>query len=154
MVVNHSAVTDSPRPATARASRTPRRWPPGFTIAAGAFYTCMAGIHIGVVVANPLVYASYGESASMEWVSRLWAQVFMANPAFWGLFAAGLEILIGVLLLVGGRASKLGWVAVAAFQVALILLGWGYLFWIVPALAIALLGARHDWPLLGRPATS
>lgn len=49
----------------------------------------------------------------------------MANPAFWGLFAAGLEILIGALLLVGGSASKLGWVAVAAFQVALILLGLG-----------------------------
>lgn len=153
MIVHRSDVVNSPSLASARASRAPRRWPPGFTIAAGAFYTCMAGVHLGVVVANPQVYASYGEAASMEWVSRLWAQIFMANPAFWGLVAAGLEVLIGVLLLVGGRASRLGWVAVAAFQVALILLGWGYLFWIVPALAIAVLGARHDWPLLARPAT-
>lgn len=127
-----------------------RRWPPGFTTAAGAFYTCMAGIHIGVVAANPQVYASYGESASLVWVQTLWADIFMARPAFWGLIAAALEICIGVLLLVGDRASKFGWIAVIAFQVALILLGWGYLLWIIPALLIAVLAARHDWPLLTR----
>ncbi|WP_068400667.1 hypothetical protein [Kribbia dieselivorans] len=130
---------------------TTRRWPPGFTVAAGAFYTCMAGVHIGVVAADPQVYASYGESASMSWVSTLWADIFMARPGFWGLVAAAIEITIGVLLLVGGRASKLGWIAVAAFQVALILLGWLYLVWIVPALVIATLAARHDWPRLERP---
>ena len=131
-------------------STRPRRWPPGFTIAAGAFYTCMAGVHLGVVVADPQVYASYGENASMGWVSTLWADVFMARPSLWGLVAAAVEITIGVLLLVGGRASKLGWVAVGTFQVALILLGWGYLLWIVPALVLAYLAARHDWPRLER----
>lgn len=130
---------------------TTRRWPPGFTIAAGGFYLCMAGVHIGVVAADPQVYASYGENASMSWVSTLWADIFMANPAGWGLAAAAIEITIGVLLLVGGRPAKLGWIAVAAFQVALILLGWGYLLWIVPALLLAWFAARHDWPRLERP---
>lgn len=61
MIVHRSDVVNSPSLECARASRAPRRWPPGFIIAAGAFYTCMAGVHLGVVVANPQVYASYGK---------------------------------------------------------------------------------------------
>lgn len=109
---------------------------------------CMAGVHIGVVVADPLVYASYGEQTSFPWVRSAWGSVFMAHPALWGLFAALLEVGIGTLLLLGGRPARLGWVGVISFQVALIVFGWGYLFWIVPAAALAWLAARHDWPRL------
>ena len=127
---------------------------PGFSVAAGAFYTCMAGIHVGVVAANPAVYASFGAATPFNWVSTAWATVFMANPKFWGLFAAALELLIGVLLLRGGQSAKLGWIAVVAFQLGLILLGWVYLVWIVPAIIIAVLAARHDWPQLSERSST
>ena len=129
---------------------TIRRWPPGFTIAAGAFYTCMAGVHIGIVTADPQDYGNVPSQSPWGFIKTAWADIFMAHPQFWGLFAAGLEVFLGVLLLVGGRASKLGWVGVIAFQFPLILFGWGYLIWSLPAAAVLYLGARHDWPLLER----
>lgn len=132
--------------------RTERRWPPGFTVAAGAFYTCMAGVHLGIVAADPQEYATMPSDSPWGFVKTAWADIFMANPQFWGMFAAGLEILLGVLLLLGGRASKLGWVGIIAFQLPLILFGWWYLVWSVPAATVFFLAARHDWPLLERQA--
>ena len=72
----------------------------------------------------------------------------MAHPTVWGLFAAGLEIFLGVLLLTGGRPAQLGWVGIIAFQVALIPFAWQLLFWSIPAAVVLALGARHDWPRL------
>jgi len=129
---------------------TQRRWPPGFTTAAGAFYACMAGVHLGIVAADPQAYDNMPSQSPWGFVRTAWADIFMANPQFWGLFAAGLELSLGVLLLVGGRASKLGWIGIIAFQVPLILFGWGYLIWSLPAAAVLYLAARHDWPLLER----
>lgn len=127
---------------------TPRRWPPGLTIAVGAFYACMGGVHIGMVAADPQIYAGFADGSPWEWVRVAWADIFMAHPAGWGLFAALLEITLAALLLTGGRASKLGWVGVVAFQFALVLFGWGYLWWSVPAVAALVLSARADWSRL------
>ncbi len=125
-----------------------RRWPPGLTVAAGAFFACMSGIHIGFVGADPQLYAWFGEEASWRWVQDAWADVFMAQPVIWGLVAAALEICLATLLLLGGRPAKTGWVGVIAFQFALVLFGWDWLVWSVPAAVVLFLGARASWSQL------
>jgi hypothetical protein len=142
----------SPRQPRDTRTVTRRHWPPGLTIAVGAFYTCMAGVHIGIVTADPHEYSDFASQSPWGLIRTAWADIFMANPQFWGLFAAGLEIFLGVLLLVGGRPAKLGWVGVICFQFPLILFGWGYLWWSLPAATALFLAARHDWRLLSRRA--
>ena len=146
-VLTHGSLTQG-QSTPGAGTRLTRRWPPGFTIAAGAFYTCMAGVHLGIVAADPQTYASVPAQSPWAFIQTAWADIFMANPRLWGLFAAALEVSLGVLLLVGGRASKLGWVGVIAFQFPLILFGWAYLAWSLPAVAVLYRAARHDWPLL------
>jgi hypothetical protein len=58
------------------------------------------------------------------------------------------ETLLGVLLLVGGSWAKLGWAGVIAFHVALMLFGFGYWMWSIPALVVLISLARADWPRL------
>ncbi len=77
-----------------------------------------------------------------------WQEVFLAQPVLWGLLVALGELTIAVLLLVGGRPARLGWIAAITFQGLLVLFGWGFLCWSVPFTVMLLLGARHDWPRL------
>ena len=125
-----------------------RRLPPGRTVAAGAFYVCMGGIHIGIAAADPSTYDPFADASPWAFVRDGWTDVFMAHPMAWALLLAAGEIALGVLLLVGGLAARLGWVGVIVFQALLVLFGWGFLVWSVPAAALLLLGARHDWPRL------
>lgn len=129
---------------------TSGRRPPGFTTAAGAFYAFTGGIHVGIVAADAELYRHIADQSPWGFVRSGWVDIFMAHPHAWGLFAAGLELLLAVLLLLGGRPAKLGWIGIIAFQLALVLLGWGFLLWSVPFGALLVLGARHDWPRLGR----
>ena len=46
------------------------------------------------------------------------------------------EVTAGTLLLVGGRAARVGWVAVIAFHVLLMLFGWWVWAW----------SRRPSWP--------
>lgn len=130
------------------AGRSSRR-PPGFTVAAGAFYACMAGVHLGIVSADPQMYATFADASPWGWLRSGWQQVFMSHPVLWGLVTAALELLLGVLLLIGDRPARLGWIGIIAFQLALIPFGWHMLVWSVPATVLLVLGARHDWPSLG-----
>jgi HAMP domain-containing protein len=54
------------------------------------------------------------------------------------------EISAGILLLVGGRAARIGWVAVISFHVLLLLFGWWIWAWCLPALALLVRLAQHD----------
>lgn len=62
----------------------------------------------------------------------------MADPRAWGLALAAGEALLGVLLLLGGRAARWGWVGVLAFHA--LLLGFGFGFWPYALGAGAVLG--------------
>ena len=116
-----------------------------------AFYACMGGVHIGLVAADPQVYAGFADSSPWEWVRVAWADTFVAHPIVWGLFVAFLQVGLAALLLTGGRAAELGWVGVVAFQIPLVLFGWVYLLWTVPVLTALIVSARADWSHLPPP---
>lgn len=84
----------------------------------------------------------------MGWVERGWTEMFMTHPRPWGLSVAAGELVLGLLLLYGGRAAKIGWIGVIAFHMVLVLFGWVFLFWSAPVLVALLLLARRDWPRL------
>lgn len=115
----------------------------------GTFFLSMAGVHVGIVAADPQFYGPFADASAVPFVREAWAEVFMAHPAFWGLMVALAETLLGLALLAGRRWAKLGWAGVITFHVLLVLVaGWGILTWCVPALAVLVVLARRDWPHL------
>ena len=117
----------------------------------GRFFLWTSGIHVGVAAANPAIYQHFADAAVMEWVERGWNEVFMAHPRLWGLAVAAVQLALGLLLLHGGRAAKVGWIGVIGFHLALVLFGWIYLIWVVPAVMVLVVLARRDWPRLAGP---
>lgn len=55
--------------------------------------------------------------------ARTCNEVFMANPRVWGLTVAAGELMLGLLLLRGGPAAKVGCLGVIGFHLALVLFG-------------------------------
>lgn len=110
----------------------------------GGFYLSMGGVHLGIVAANPAFYAPFAHSAHFEFVRSGWSQIFMANPAVWGLALAAGETTLGLFLLTGGKWARIGWAGVIAFHLLLMLFGWGVWLWSVPALAFLIPAARFD----------
>lgn len=122
----------------------PRRWPPGATTGAGGFYLMMSGINIGVAAADPDTYATFADRGLFAFVRSGWADIVMANPRAWIFLLAAGEALIGVLLLLGGRPARIGWMAVLSFHVLLLPFGWGVWAYAVPAIAVFAWLARRD----------
>ena len=137
-----SSATPSVVPAArADAQRPPRAWERSLV---GCFFVMMGGVHLGLVAADPGVYRHFADEALFGFVRSGWREVFMADPAFWGLCVMAGELVLGALLLVGGRAATVGWVGVLAFHVLLMLFGPGFWLWSVPALALLVYLARRD----------
>src|SRR6478735_11560607 len=92
----------------------------------GGFFLVTGGVHLGIVAADPSFYTHFADRALLPFVSTGWSEVFMAAPAFWGLCLFAGEVALGLLLLSGGPAARVGWVGVIAFQVLLMLFGLGF----------------------------
>lgn len=123
-------------------ARRPRRaWERSLV---GCFFVMMAGVHLGLVAVDPGVYRHFADDALFGFVRSGWREVFMADPAFWGLCVMAGELVLGALLLIGGRAATVGWVGVLTFHVLLMLFGPGFWLWSVPAVALLLFLARRD----------
>src|SRR5687767_1038803 len=101
----------------------------------GGFFLYTGGVHLGIVAAGPDFYAPFARETFISLVGQAWERVFMASPVGWGLALSVGEAALGVLLLRGGVWVKAGWAGVIAFHVALMLFGWGFWLWSVPALA-------------------
>ena len=131
----------SRRPLAARLMRRPAR----VRKIVGSFYLSMGGVHLGIVAADPTLYRHFADGALFPIVRVGWSGIFMAEPATSGLVMAAGETALGVMLLVGGRWTKVGWVGVIGFHVALMLFGWAYWLWSVPALSYLVPAAVADW---------
>jgi hypothetical protein len=114
----------------------------------GCFFLFTAGVHLGMVAADAEVYRHFADAAQLPFVRETWSDIFMAHASTWALLVMVGELTMGLLLLRGGPAAKVGWVGVIAFHVALMLFGWGFWLWSVPALVFLVWAARRDWPAL------
>lgn len=102
----------------------------------GGFFLFTGGVHLGIVGADPQFYANFADGALFPVVRDGWAEVFMVHPSLWGLALVVYETTLGALLLRGGRWVRFGWAGVIAFHLGLMLFGWGFWLWSVPALAL------------------
>ena len=124
----------------------------------GGFYLSIGGVHLGLVAADPQTYRHFADEGLFAFVRTGWQDVFMSAPAVFGLLLALGETVLGVLLLLGGRFATVGWAGVIAFHVLLMLFGFGFWLWCLPALAVLVTLARKDttttWGAGRRPAPS
>ena len=135
---------------SASTARRERHW--GGTVV-GGFFLSMGGVHIGLVAADTEVYRHFADAGLFAFVRDGWRDVFMAQPALFGLLVAAGEITLGALLLRGGRAADIGWVGVITFHLLLMLFGFGFWLWCLPALALLIYLARRSHPP-GHPSLS
>lgn len=124
-----------------RVMRTARR-------TVGGLFLWTGGIHVGILSADPTTYRHFADQALFGFVTRGWAEAFMAQPRLWALTLAIAETAAGVLLLTRGRAVAVGWAAVIVFHALLMLFGFGFWLWAVPALVLLSILAwadRGEW---------
>lgn len=110
----------------------------------GGFYLSMGGVHLGLVAADTETYRHFADHGLFGFVRDGWQEVFMANPAVFGLMLMAGETVLGILLLRGGRAADVGWAGAIVFHVLLMLFGFGIWAWSLPALVVLVLLARRD----------
>jgi hypothetical protein len=110
----------------------------------GGFYLVTGGTHLGIVVADTGFYRHFADRAQFAFVRSGWTDIVMAHPACYGLLLMAGEIALGSALLVGGRAARVGWAGVVVFHLLLLLFGWGFLWWVIPALGMIAALAWHD----------
>lgn len=101
-------------------------------------------VHV-VNLATGANYAGFADPAHFAWVTDAWNAVVVPNQVlFIGLLAA-FEAVAGVLALSGGRRTRVGYLAVIAFYVALWLFGWIETVWVLVMLPAMLLLLRAEW---------
>lgn len=124
----------------------------------GWFFLWTSGIHVGIAAAGPDLYRHFADGALVPGLTSLWRSVFMAHAGASGLVLALGEATLALLVLLGsGARRRIGWVGMITFHLALMCFGWGFWVWCVPALALLVRGAVHDWrsegPGSSRPMT-
>ena len=134
MVGTESRGPETSAPARTQ-SRVPRPRTPVVSLV-GGFFLVMGGVHLVLVAADPQIYRHFADHALFGFVRDGWRDVFMAAPALYGLMLMAGEVVVGSLLLIGGRCARVGWVAVIVFHVLLLLFGWWNWLWCVPVLAL------------------
>jgi hypothetical protein len=112
--------------------------------AVGCFFLFTSGVHLGIVAADTEFYRPFADEALFAFVRDGWKDVFMAQPVLFGLLLMAGECLLGLLLLRGGPAARIGWIGVIAFHVLLMLFSFGIWAWSLPALAVLVWLARKD----------
>lgn len=100
-------------------------------------------------------YAGFADSAHFGWVTAAWRAVVAPHQQlFIGLLVA-FEATVGLLILLGGRRTQLGYIGAIGFHLALWLFGWFvtiYVLVIVPALVLLLRAERRALATTPDPA--
>jgi hypothetical protein len=80
-------------------------------------------------------YANFADGAYLAFVRHTWHTLVVPNHHWfiWALIA--FEFAVGVLALVGGRATQLAYALVIAFHVGLMSFGFGFWLWALPMIA-------------------
>jgi len=99
-----------------------------------------------VNLATGETYADFADQAHFDWVTSAWRAIVAPNHyLFIGLLVV-FEAVVGVLILMGGRWTRIGLIEALGFHLALWLFGWGvtiYALLMVPALVLLLLAERR-----------
>ena len=114
-------------------------------IAVGSFDLATSAVHITLATQAPDRYKHFADAAIVGFVHDGWRDIFMAHPTAWGLAIAAGEACLAILLLAGGAAARIGYVGVIAFNGLLLLFGWGFAAWSVPAICVLAWLAKREF---------
>jgi hypothetical protein len=115
-----------------------------------ALFASGSVVHLFLALVAADAYSPFADAALFGWVYDGWQNIFMAHPSLWALLLAAAELIIAVLLV---NTPRVGYLAVIAFHLALMLFGWGFWLWSIPALAFAIPAAVHAFRGTPGPST-
>jgi hypothetical protein len=129
------------------AQRRPAALPVG-RLALGVFYVFAGAVLHTFYLATGVSYATFADAAHVAFVRTAWHSIVAPHQTiFIGLLIL-FEAVVGVLVLMGGRAAQLGMAGILGMQACLLLFGWILTaFGIVMLVAVGLLlraQLRHD----------
>ena len=96
-------------------------------------------------------YVAFADTAHFDWVTDAWRAVFVPNQALFVGLLAVFELIVGVLIISGGRRTQLGLMAAIAFHLALWLFGGIQLAWTIVMLPFMVLLLRGERRAAARP---
>jgi hypothetical protein len=114
-------------------------------IAVAALFVLAGALVNAAYLARGDDYATFAGGAQLAFVRDTWAALVVPHHhLFIGLLVA-FEATVGVLVLLGRRARRLGLAAAIAFHALLVPFGWGFALWSAPmVLALVLLWRAGD----------
>jgi uncharacterized membrane protein YphA (DoxX/SURF4 family) len=116
-----------------RATRTGR-------LAVAVLYLAAGALVNAVFVASGEDYADFANSAYIPFVRDTWRSLVVPNHDLFISLLILFEAIVGLLVLSGGKRTRVGLAAAIAFHVALLSFGWGFYLWSIPMIgALSLL---------------
>ena len=115
-------------------------------IAVGVLMLVGGAAFNAVELASGSDYSGFADPAHFRWVTDAWNAVVVPHPAVWITLLILFEATTGVLILAGGRWTRLGYASAIAFHALLWLFGWFetvYCLLMLPALVLLLLAERR-----------
>ncbi|USX54445.1 hypothetical protein [Lentzea sp. HUAS12] len=103
------------------------RWEVGLyvgRIAVGVLFVVGGALLHVINLARGDDYAGFADPAHFDWVTRAWRAVVPPNHVLLICLLIAFEAAAGILVVAGGRWTRLGYLAVIAFHVPLWLFGW------------------------------
>lgn len=80
-------------------------------------------------------YADFAQGSSIPFVRNTWASLVVPNHDQFIVALIAFELTVGILALLGGRATQVAYAAAIAFHIALLSFGWGFYLWSTPMIA-------------------
>ncbi len=90
----------------------------------GLIYLGGAGIHLSLAISNPNVYEGLAETSLLPVYGVIFTEIFPSNPVLFALLAAVVEGIVGLLIIVDNRYSRLGLAGGIVLQTLFTPLGW------------------------------
>ena len=97
-------------------------------------------------------YVTFADTAHFDWVTDAWRAVFVPNQALFVALLAVFELIVGVLIISGGRRTQVGLIGAIAFHLALWLFGGIQLAWTLVMVPFKVLLLRAELRAEAKPA--
>jgi hypothetical protein len=91
-------------------------------------------------------YGNFADAAHFSFVRDTWQSVVVPNHTVWIGLLVAFEVIVGLLVLSGGRRAQLGLLGAIAMHLALPVFGWIFTIWslvMLPAFALLLRAEAH-----------
>jgi len=110
-------------------ARDPNRW---WARAVGGMFLGGAAVHLILVSTNSRAYDSFADGSYWPFIAHSWRSVLVPNVYYLIPTLAGFEVMVGVLILSSRQYRRVGIAVAIAFNLALMLFGWGFWVWSIP----------------------